>query len=117
MQLDNDTRQKGTDGPFEPWEGDHTALVHVLWTAKRAGLTLENDFDAIATMILRSRFLAARIAQALNAHDVGGGFQREADSARTRLAAAEADGRHPEYIDGLTHRVALFERLATEARA
>ena len=30
MRLDNDTRQKGTEGPFEPWEGDHTALVHVL---------------------------------------------------------------------------------------
>lgn len=110
--LDNDTQQKGTDGPFEPWEGDHTALVHVLWAAKHAGLTLENDFDAIATMILRSRFMAARAAHKQN---VVAGFQREADSARIRLTAAEAEGAHPEYIDGLRARAAMFDRLAAEA--
>lgn len=63
--VDNDTREKGTSGPFETWEGDHTALVHVLWAAKHAGLMLEKDFDAISSMILRSRFMAARLA----AHD------------------------------------------------
>ena len=67
-------------------------------------------------MILRSRFLAARIALAMDAHDVAEGFRREADSARARLAAAEADGAHFEYVDGLHRRMALFDRLAAEAR-
>lgn len=36
--LDLDTAEKGTAPPFEPWEGDHTALVHVLWSAEHDGL-------------------------------------------------------------------------------
>lgn len=32
--LDLDTIEKGTEPPFEAWEGDHTALVHVLWSAE-----------------------------------------------------------------------------------
>lgn len=63
--LDLDTSTEGTGGPFEAWEGDHTALVHVLWAAKREGLTLEKDADAIASMVLNSRFLAAHTALAL----------------------------------------------------
>lgn len=39
--LDLDTVERGTDGPFENWEGDHTALVHVLWSAKHDGLIAE----------------------------------------------------------------------------
>lgn len=61
--TDNDTAAKGTEGPYEYWEGDHTALVHVLWAAKHSGLTIMDDADTIASMILRSRFMAARIAQ------------------------------------------------------
>src|SRR5690606_1879434 len=67
-QLDRDTRGKGVDGPFESWEGDHTALVHVLWAARHQGLTLDKDADTIASMILRSRFLAARIDAAIAEH-------------------------------------------------
>lgn len=62
--LDVDTVQFGTDGPFESWEGDSTALVHVLWAARHGGLTLQNDGAAIADMIVRSRFLAAARALA-----------------------------------------------------
>lgn len=39
--VDLDTYEKGTDGPYEHWEGDHTALVHVLWGAKHDGLIAE----------------------------------------------------------------------------
>lgn len=38
---DLDTIEKGTDGPFQDWEADHTALVHVLWSAKHDGLIAE----------------------------------------------------------------------------
>ena len=55
---DVDTMTKGTAGPFEAWEGDHTALVHVLWAAKRSGLSLD-DADAVAELILQSRWAAA----------------------------------------------------------
>jgi hypothetical protein len=58
--ADLDTRQLGTDGPFAVWESDHTALVHVLWQAKRNGLTLEADADEIARLITTSRWMAAR---------------------------------------------------------
>lgn len=56
--LDVDTLTKGVDGPFEPWESDLTALVHVSWAAKRAGLTLDGA-DEIASRILQSRWAAA----------------------------------------------------------
>lgn len=39
--LDLDTVEKGIEGPFESWESDHTALVHVLWSAKHDGLVAE----------------------------------------------------------------------------
>lgn len=57
------TRHDAHDGPIWPWESDYTSLVHVLWNAKRAGLTLQGDSDEIAALILRSRWL-----QALKAH-------------------------------------------------
>ncbi|AEJ94162.1 hypothetical protein THIBAULT_46 [Mycobacterium phage Thibault] len=56
--ADVDTLTKGVSGPFEPWEGDHTALVHVLWAARRAGLSLD-DADEVAERILCSRWAAA----------------------------------------------------------
>lgn len=57
--YDSDTVQFGTDGPFQPWEGDSTALVHVLWNTRHRGLTLKDDGPAIADMIVASRCVAA----------------------------------------------------------
>ncbi len=57
---DNDTFQYGTKPPFQYWEHDHTALVHVLWSARHQGLNLKDNADEIAEMILCSRWLAAR---------------------------------------------------------
>lgn len=37
MNVDLDTFQRGTEGPFEYWESDHASLVHVLWDARRRG--------------------------------------------------------------------------------
>lgn len=62
--LDLDTRTRGHDAPYEVWEGDHTAFVHVLWSAKRRDLTVEDNADEIATMLLRSRALTTQKAYA-----------------------------------------------------
>lgn len=43
---------------IQPWDSDHTALVHVLWDAEHKGLTLE-DFDKLASHIMRSKWLRA----------------------------------------------------------
>lgn len=43
---------------FEPWDSDHTALVHVLWEAKRMGLTVD-AYDALASHIMTSSWMAA----------------------------------------------------------
>jgi hypothetical protein len=58
-QLDHDTETKGVDGPFERWESDHTALVHVLWSLKSHGLITAEDPDTVATQIMSSRWFAA----------------------------------------------------------
>lgn len=52
-------------GTFRPWEGDHTDLVHVLWAARREGLSLSKTPDELAEKILNSRWLAAREAHAV----------------------------------------------------
>lgn len=65
IDTDTDTAFKGLDAPFDYWEDDHTALVHVLWSAKHQGLTLQGDADEVARMILRSRWLAAAKARAV----------------------------------------------------
>lgn len=63
-RLDLDTQQKGVEGPFESWEGDHTALVHVLWHARSDGLIpRETDCDDLASRIMRSRWMAAARAE------------------------------------------------------
>lgn len=60
LPRDMDTEQKGVEGPFEPYEADSTALRHLLIDAHRShGLNIQADSDAIAGMILRSRWLAA----------------------------------------------------------
>lgn len=44
--------------PIDPWDSDHTALVHVLWDARRDGLTIE-DADRLASKIMQSRWMRA----------------------------------------------------------
>jgi len=43
---------------IRPWDSDHTALVHVLWAADSAGLTIEK-FDDLASFIMRSKWMKA----------------------------------------------------------
>lgn len=43
---------------FEPWDSDHTALVHVLWAAERDGLTVEHA-DELAAHIMGSKWFRA----------------------------------------------------------
>jgi hypothetical protein len=43
---------------IRPWDSDHTALVHVLWEARRKGLTV-NDFDELASLIMQSKWMRA----------------------------------------------------------
>ena len=42
----------------QPWDSDHTALVHVLWAAQRDGLTVERA-DELAAHIMRSTWCRA----------------------------------------------------------
>lgn len=98
-ELDLDTRQRGTEAPFEAWEGDLTAFVHVLWDARRQGLTLADNADEIASMLLRSRAMAARTAMAVDKH-------RSAQAEATLLSEAER----------LDSEADEWEKLADEAR-
>lgn len=43
---------------IQPWDSDHTALVHVLWAARRSGITI-GDADALAEHIMRSKWMKA----------------------------------------------------------
>jgi hypothetical protein len=47
------------DTDFKPWESDHTALVHELWHIRDKGLTLAENFDAVASEIMQSRWIRA----------------------------------------------------------
>lgn len=129
--LDLDTQQKGTDGPFEDWEGDHTAFAHVLWAARRKGLTLESDTDEIVSMLLASRALDARTAQAIARHEKDTANEQLRASADALIAEAEAcegtaiaaledlrTGEHSEErVHGLELRATRYTRLANAARA
>lgn len=42
----------------QPWDSDHTALVHVLWAAQRDGLTVERA-DELAAHIMCSKWFRA----------------------------------------------------------
>ncbi|MFE6966881.1 hypothetical protein ACFVAJ_17355 [Agromyces sp. NPDC057679] len=68
-RVDRATAEKGHDGPFDPWEKDHTALVHVLWDCKADGLNLHGDFDEIATRIRQSRWMTAQRDDAIQTGD------------------------------------------------
>lgn len=55
----------GKPEEIKPWDSDHTALVHVLWAAKRNGLTLDSaDAAELASFIMRSKWLRAVKAHA-----------------------------------------------------
>lgn len=43
---------------IQPWDSDHTALVHVLWSARHKGLTLDRA-DELASQIMQSRWMKA----------------------------------------------------------
>lgn len=43
---------------IKPWDSDHTALVHVLWDARRKGLSVEKA-DELASHIMRSQWMRA----------------------------------------------------------
>src|SRR4051794_33729202 len=43
---------------IQPYDSDHTALVHVLWSARDEGLSL-SDADALASHIMRSKWMRA----------------------------------------------------------
>jgi hypothetical protein len=43
---------------IQPYDSDHTALVHVLWEAQRGGITV-SDADELASHIMRSKWMRA----------------------------------------------------------
>lgn len=44
-----------SESEFEPWEADHTGLVHVLWDAGIDG----READELASKIMQSRWMEA----------------------------------------------------------
>lgn len=46
------------DQEIQPWDSDHTALVHVLWAAEREGLSLDTP-DDLAQYIMTSKWMRA----------------------------------------------------------
>ncbi|MFK3672442.1 hypothetical protein ACI2IX_19925 [Leifsonia aquatica] len=96
-ELDHDTRQLGTQPPFDDWEGDHAALYHVLRNAARQGLTLTENADEVAALIRSSRWLAAaRQAGPVDA-TISWGVVLD-DTGSTHLLDTEADALA--YFDG-----------------
>jgi hypothetical protein len=57
-------------GTMQPWDSDHTALVHVLWTAESKGLTIR-DADELASHIMQSKWMHAVKFHAANEHISG----------------------------------------------
>lgn len=47
-----------TDEKIEPWDSDHTALVHVLWDARRGGIGVSDPAE-LASLIMRSKWMRA----------------------------------------------------------
>lgn len=43
---------------FDPWDSDHTELVHVLWNASAKGLDV-SQADALASYIMQSHWMRA----------------------------------------------------------
>ena len=112
--LDLDTVQYGTFGPFEDWESDGTALVHVLWAARRSGADLVSDAPRIAAMILGSRFLAAARAHTAEGNPPVRGFTTaheghtgSADDLATILEDGAATGLTFERCDELGEFICL----------
>lgn len=52
------TAHSKSDEQIQPYDSDHTALVHVLWEAQRKGLTV-SDADALASHIMGSKWMRA----------------------------------------------------------
>jgi hypothetical protein len=48
----------GAQSDIQPWDSDHTALVHVLWQAEHNGLSLDRP-DDLAQHIMTSRWMQA----------------------------------------------------------
>jgi len=63
-------------GPIQSYDSDHTALVHVLWSAKSKGLSLD-DADHLAEHIMTSRWMRA---VRLHAVDESAGVTTEEDA-------------------------------------
>lgn len=53
-------KQEVQESDFQPWESDHTALVHVLWAYGIKG----GEADEFAAKIMQSRWMRAVKAHA-----------------------------------------------------
>jgi hypothetical protein len=58
MAGERQTEAQKQAAEIEPWDSDHTALVHVLWAAKRQGVTI-SDADDLAQHIMCSKWMKA----------------------------------------------------------
>jgi hypothetical protein len=91
-EVDLDTYQKGVEPPFQYWEDDHTALVHVLWSVRRNGvMPASEDADAIATRIARSDWHSAVRAEGVLADGATGNAATSQAALRDVLQSLQDD--------------------------
>jgi hypothetical protein len=101
-EVDLDTYQKGANPPFDYWEDDHTALVHVLWAARRQdvlGAMHINNCDEIASRIMRSRWHVTVRAEGVLPEGSNGGAHSSLGALTDALQALAADGILPADAD------------------
>jgi hypothetical protein len=46
------------EATIQPWDSNHTALVHAFWAGTGEGVALD-DFDELASFIMQSKWIAA----------------------------------------------------------
>lgn len=87
---------------IQPWDSDHTALVHVLWSAQRKGLSI-SDADELASHIMQSEWMEAALAHAR---------EREIEVLRDALKWARATFdlmAIPNYGDAVDHFIDRYD--------
>lgn len=93
--IDSDTKAQGTQPPYECWEGGQSGLTLVLLDADTEGLSLAENADEIAAMVLRSRWFAAA-TQARHEDEL----QPPTAPPKSGLAEAFSGGMRVDRVDG-----------------
>jgi hypothetical protein len=103
------------DEYIQPWDSDHTALVHVLWAACHKGLTID-DTDELASFIKRSKWMRAVHCHASKRDDLLNEVQRlRAALIDIATEANEGGVFHPGVVGDAEERNAFVVNMAHAA--